>query len=215
MIDVDALRPGLPGPPTAHPRRAGLLHIFAGRSSTVGGADQCSPASIFASPSTNKTSGRNGCSVITGAAVSIAARRGISASPRRKPRRQRESLPQASLRRAAIRHAAAVRRAVRRQEQAMLDTGSPGAARMPRAPSHRAGVQERLRIRASECGAFGAVPAYVMCTRQATKKIAGACFRDAGLGRRSRTLWRGSDREPTRWAPFNHQPSCPELARAG
>src|ERR1700730_6603689 len=27
--------PGLHGPPTAHPRRAGLLHIFAGRSSTI------------------------------------------------------------------------------------------------------------------------------------------------------------------------------------
>src|SRR5437016_2910047 len=88
----------------------------------------------------------------------------------------------------------------------MLDTGSPSAARMPRAPSHRAGVQERLRIRASECGAFGAVPAYVMCTRQATKKIAGACFRDAGLGRRSRTLWRGSDREQRDGLPSTTNP---------
>jgi len=38
--------PGLYGPPTAHPRRAGLLHIFAGRSSTSGGADEWDPHGI-------------------------------------------------------------------------------------------------------------------------------------------------------------------------
>jgi hypothetical protein len=35
--------PGLPGSPTAHPRRAGLLHIFAGRSSTSDGAGERLP----------------------------------------------------------------------------------------------------------------------------------------------------------------------------
>src|SRR5438105_9504020 len=105
MIDVDALRPGLPGPPTAHPRRAGLLHIFAGRSSTVGGAGQCSPASIFASPSTNKTSGRNGCSVITGPPFQSQQENVRAPSPRRKflaeelgprPRKQAPAEPKAS-----------------------------------------------------------------------------------------------------------------------
>src|SRR5438477_1194519 len=99
MIDVDALRPGLHGPSTAHPWRAGLLHIFAGRTSTLGGADECcSAASILASPSTNKTSGRNGCSGFhrRKRRDSFAASKVLGREVRCTPRRQAPAEPKAS-----------------------------------------------------------------------------------------------------------------------